>query len=92
MQRITAFCTLIMRSNTNAYNRAALFSSVRGRGAWGGGGGVTTIKVIGRKTLNKAETFEEKGLEESLRVHEREVEEKRREGSGEEKKKKTEAL
>lgn len=46
--------------------------------------------MIGRKTLNKAETFEEKGLEESLRVDEREVEEKRREGRGEEKK--TEAL
>lgn len=44
--------------------------------------------MIGRKTLNKAETFEEKGLEESLRVDEREVEEKRREGRGEEKKKK----
>lgn len=84
MQRITAFCTLIMRSNTNAYNRAALFSSgARKRGRKS----VTTIKVIGRKTLNKAETFEEKGLEESLRVDEREVEEKRREGSGEGKKK-----
>lgn len=50
-----------------------------------GGGGrksVTTIKVIGRKTLNKAETFEEKGLEESLQVDEREVEEKRRGGWG----------
>lgn len=82
MQRITAFCTLIMRSNTNAYNRAPLFSSVRG----GRRKSVTTIKVIGRKTLNKAETFEEKGLEESLRVDEREVEEKRRDGRGEGKK------
>lgn len=74
-----------MRSHTNAYNRAALFWSVRGTGG-GGRKSVTTIKVIGRKTLNKAETFEEKGLEESLQVDEREVEEKRRGGGGEEKK------